>query len=186
MPCRISINTNTNTRNTKTNRQWYNSWAIEMTHRQREIGSWYKISPHAPTTHLSLSCNFKINREQSSVTKWSLKIQSKKRKDAAMNSPNTHYVSCIFLMRPECKENAKVQIYKRCPKKTHFQNAAGATVHWLNHHLPAPLVSGVWFFGRFLLRLSRIKRPQVTSTVKFSPLIALDYGYDFVLLVHFF
>ena len=64
-----------NTRNTKTNRQWFNSWAIEMTHRQREIGSWYKISPHAPTTHLSLSCNFKINREQSSVTKWSLKIQ---------------------------------------------------------------------------------------------------------------
>ena len=26
-------------------------------------------------------------------------------------------------------------------KKTHFQNAAGATVHWLNHHLLAPLVS---------------------------------------------
>ena len=31
---------------------------------------------------------------------------------------------------------------KGIPKKTHFQNAAGATVHWLNHHLPAPLVSG--------------------------------------------
>ena len=30
-----------------------------------------------------------------------------------------------------------------CPKKTHFQNAAGATVHWLNHHLPAPLVPGL-------------------------------------------
>ena len=28
-------------------------------------------------------------------------------------------------------------------KKTHFQNAAGATVHWLNHHLPAPLVPGL-------------------------------------------
>ena len=70
------------------------------------------------------------------------------------------------------------------PKKTHFQNAAGATVHWLNHHLPAPLVSGDWFFGRFLLRLSRIKRPQVMSMVKFSP-IALNFGCDFVLLVLF-
>ena len=73
----------------------------------------------------------------------------------------------------------------RVSQKTHFQNAAGATVHWLNHHLPAPLVSGDWFFGRFLLRLSRIKRPQVMSMVKFSP-IALNLGYDFVLLVHFF
>ena len=45
--------------------------------------------------------------------------------------------------------------------KTHFQNAAGATVHWLNHHLPAPLVYGDRFFGHFLQRLSRIKRPQV-------------------------
>ena len=51
--------------------------------------------------------------------------------------------------------------YTGCPKKTHFQNAAGATVQWLNHHLPAPLVPGDLFFARFLLRLSRIKRPQV-------------------------
>ena len=33
----------------------------------------------------------------------------------------------------------------RCPKKTHFQNVVGATVHWLNHHLPAPLVSEIDF-----------------------------------------
>ena len=26
----------------------------------------------------------------------------------------------------------------RVSQKTHFQNAAGATMHWLNHHLPAP------------------------------------------------
>ena len=31
---------------------------------------------------------------------------------------------------------------------------------------------------------SRIKRPQVMSIVKFCP-AALDFGYDFVLLVHF-
>ena len=70
-------------------------------------------------------------------------------------------------------------------KRTDFQNAAGATVHWLNHHLPAPLVSGEWFFGRFLLRLSKIKRPQVMSMVKFSP-ITLNFRYDFVLFVIFF
>ena len=29
-----------------------------------------------------------------------------------------------------------------CPKKMHFQNAACATVHWLNHHLLAPIVHG--------------------------------------------
>ena len=69
-------------------------------------------------------------------------------------------------------------------QKKHFQNAAKARVHWFNHHSPAPLVSGDWFFGRFLLRLSRIKRPQVISMVKFSS-IALNLGYDFVLLVHF-
>ena len=26
------------------------------------------------------------------------------------------------------------------PKQTHFQDAAGATVHWFNHYLPATLV----------------------------------------------
>ena len=69
-------------------------------------------------------------------------------------------------------------------QKTHFQNAAGATVHWLNHHLPATLMSGDRFFGRFLLRLGRIKLSQAMSMVKFSP-IALKFGYGFALLVHF-
>ena len=32
-----------------------------------------------------------------------------------------------------------VSVYK-VSQKTHFQNAAGATVHRLNHHLPASLV----------------------------------------------
>ena len=85
----------------------------------------------------------------------------------------------------DCKQVNLEIVLRMCPEKTHLQNAAGATVHWLHHHLPAPLVSGDWFFGRFLLRLSRIKRPQVMSMVKFSP-IALNFGYDFVLLVHFF
>ena len=42
-------------------------------------------------------------------------------------------------------------------------------------------------FGCFLLRirLSRIKRPQVMSMVKFSP-TAFKFGYDFAALVHFF
>ena len=44
----------------------------------------------------------------------------------------------------------------------------------------------VWklIFGRFLLRLSLIKPTQVMFMVKFSP-TALNFGYDFVLLVHF-
>ena len=55
-----------------------------------------------------------------------------------------------------------------CPeKKSYFQNTAGATVPWLNHHLQAPLVCGDWW------RLSRIKHPQVMSMGKFSP-IALN------------
>ena len=70
-------------------------------------------------------------------------------------------------------------------QKTHFQSSAGATVHWLNHYLPAPLLSGGWFFAHFLLGLSSTKHPQFMSMVKFSPK-ALNYGYDFVLLVHFF
>ena len=82
-------------------------------------------------------------------------------------------------------QNAKkYTINYRVSQKTHFQNAAGATVHRLNHHLPAPLVSGDCFFGHFLIRLSRIKRPQIMSMIKFSP-IALNFGYDFVLSIHF-
>ena len=57
-------------------------------------------------------------------------------------------------------------------------------VHRLNHQWLAPLDSGKCFFGRFLLRLGRIKRSQAMYMVKFSP-IALNFGYDFVLLVHF-
>ena len=83
-----------------------------------------------------------------------------------------------------CRRSKKSCPYTGCPKKTHFQIAAGVTVNWLNHHLPAPPVSGDWFFGRFLVRLRRIKRPQVMSMVKFSP-IALNFGYDFNVLVHF-
>ena len=53
----------------------------------------------------------------------------------------------------------------------------------------SPVVGTTWvckvFFNCFLQRLSRIKRPQVMSMVKLSP-IALNFGYDFVLLVHFF
>ena len=41
------------------------------------------------------------------------------------------------------------------------------------------------FFGRFLLRLSLIKSSQVMFMVKYS-LTPLNFGYDFVLLVHFF
>ena len=39
-------------------------------------------------------------------------------------------------------------------------------------------------FGRFLLRQSLIKPSQVMFMVKFSP-TALNFGYDFVLLVYF-
>ena len=71
-----------------------------------------------------------------------------------------------------------------CPKKTHFENAIGTTVHWLNHNELAPLVSGSLFFGRLFLRLSRIKPSKVMVMVKFSP-TALNFGYDFVLIVYF-
>ena len=54
-------------------------------------------------------------------------------------------------------------------------------VHWLNHQWLEPLEC---LFGHFLLTLSRIKRPQVMFMVKFSPTV-LNFGYDFVLLVHF-
>ena len=34
---------------------------------------------------------------------------------------------------------SQITIVQGVPKRTHFQNAAGAAVHWLNHH---SLVSG--------------------------------------------
>ena len=36
--------------------------------------------------------------------------------------------------------------------KTHFQNAVGATVHWLNYKKPAPLVSKKLIFWSFLTK----------------------------------
>ena len=48
-----------------------------------------------------------------------------------------------------------------------------------------PLCPEINFFGRFLLRLSLIKPSQVVFMIEFSPR-ALNFGYDFVLLVHFF
>ena len=48
----------------------------------------------------------------------------------------------------------------------------------------APLVSGDYFFGRFLLRLSLIQPSQVILMVEFSP-TSFNFGYDFVLLIHF-
>ena len=47
-----------------------------------------------------------------------------------------------------------------------------------------PLCLEINFFGRFLPRLSLIKPSQVMLMVKFSP-TALNFGFDFVLLVHF-
>ena len=53
----------------------------------------------------------------------------------------------------------------------------------------SPVVGTTWgwkvFFDRFLLRLSWIKRSKVRSMVKLSP-TALIFGFDFILLVHFF
>ena len=57
-------------------------------------------------------------------------------------------------------------------------------VDWLNHQWLEPFGPAKCLFGRFLLTLSRIKRPQVMFMVKFSP-TALNFGYDCVLLVHF-
>ena len=73
-------------------------------------------------------------------------------------------------------------------QKTHFQNAARATVHWLNHHLPAPLHPCVWtliIWSFFIKDSAGSSAPKSMSMVKLSP-IALNFGFDFVLLVHFF
>ena len=48
-----------------------------------------------------------------------------------------------------------------------------------------PLCLEIDFFGRFLLRLSLIKPSLAMSMVKFIHR-SFNFGYDFVLLVHFF
>ena len=52
-------------------------------------------------------------------------------------------------------------------------------------HCTGSITSGSGWHHLGLLRLNRIKRPQVMFMVKFSP-TALNFGYDFVLLVHLF
>ena len=70
------------------------------------------------------------------------------------------------------------------PKKMYLQNRLAPKLQGLHHQWLAPLGPGKCFFCRFLLRLSRIKPPQVMSMAKFGP-TALHFGYDFVLLMHF-
>ena len=50
-------------------------------------------------------------------------------------------------------------------------------VYRLNHHWLVSLGPGKCLFGRFLLRISRIKRPQVMSMVKLDAK-ALNFGYE--------
>ena len=49
---------------------------------------------------------------------------------------------CLVAFVPCCGFGVCAHNVQGVPKKTHFQNATGATVHWLNHILLAPLVSG--------------------------------------------
>ena len=71
-------------------------------------------------------------------------------------------------------------ILQRVSQKIGLIECCWSMVHRLNHQWLATHGPRKRFFGRFLLRLSRIKRPRVTSMVKFSPM-ALNFGYDFVL-----
>ena len=96
--------------------------------------------------------------------KYTKKLQNHKgeaftNKSRCVTTKNCHCLKMEhdFVIRHLLVLNLSVQ---GVPKKKHFQNAAGATVHWLNHHLPAPLVSRDCLFGRFFLRLSRIKPCQ--------------------------
>ena len=81
----------------------------------------------------------------------------------------------------------------RVPQKSYQENAAGATVHPLNHQLAAPFATGnlnnlgracLWkmFVDRFFLRLSGIKHSLVMSNVHWKILpwpTALNFGSDF-------
>ena len=68
----------------------------------------------------------------------------------------------------------------RVSQKKHFQNAVGATVHWHSEVASTPCVWKL-IFRSFL---TKTKPSQVMFMVKFSP-TALNFCYDFVLLVHF-
>ena len=78
-----------------------------------------------------------------------------------------------------------------CKKKYRVsQKNALSECCWSHSALAQSQVSStpcVWklIFGRFVLRLCLFKPSQVIFMIKFSP-TALSFGYDFVLLVHFF
>lgn len=72
-------------------------------------------------------------------------------------------------------------IHTGCAKKrSYLQNAAGAMGQRTLVQSPKDGTPWAWkmLFGRFLLRLSKIKRSQVMSMGKFDP-TALNFGYDF-------
>ena len=79
-------------------------------------------------------------------------------------------------------KNKTKPTYIGCPKKNALSECC-----WSYSALAESPFAGTPCVLRliFLLRLSRIKRPQVISMVKFSP-IALNFGNEFVLFVHFF
>ena len=76
--------------------------------------------------------------------------------------------------------NKKIQgVPKKCTNRMLLEPRCTGSITSGWHHLSLESV-----FCRFLLRLSRIKPPQVMSMAKFGP-TALHFGYDFVLLMHF-
>ena len=82
--------------------------------------------------------------------------------------PPWHVILATYRMSKKCTNSMLLVLWR----------TGSITSGW--YHLG--LRSVFWCF--FLLRLSRIKSTQAMSIVKFSP-TALNFCYDFVLLVHF-
>ena len=85
---------------------------------------------------------------------------------------------------------AQFNIHPATPYYRVSQKNALSEWCWSHSALAQSQVSStpcVWklIFGRFVLRLCLFKPSQVIFMIKFSP-TALSFGYDFVLLVHFF
>ena len=89
------------------------------------------------------------------------------------------YVSLLSPLSGDLRGVSKKGLLTEC-RWSHGSSAqsavAGTPCYSISPRFGPEIVS----LGRFFLRLSRIKHPQVMSMVKFSS-TALNFGYDFVL-----
>ena len=91
----------------------------------------FKKSAHEDYHFSTILILFHFQKRMDNSYFWKPKLPPEKRSGKSFAACSTSLAQCSRL-------STSIFFYLSastgCPKKTHFQNATGPTVHWLNHH----------------------------------------------------